>query len=135
VSVLGLGGNNFGKIIDEAASAAVIDHALELGVNFIDTADRYDRGRSEEYVGRALRQRRQQVIIASKFGTVMGEGVNDGGGSRWYMIRAVEASLRRLNTDTIDLYQIHTPDPTTPIEETLRAFDDLVKAGKVRYIG
>jgi aryl-alcohol dehydrogenase-like predicted oxidoreductase len=135
VSILGLGGNNFGKIIDEPASAAVIDHALELGINFIDTADRYDRGRSEEYIGRVLKQRRQQVIIASKFGIVIDGGVNEGGGSRGYIMRAVEASLKRLNTDYIDLYQIHTPDPTTPIEETLRALDDLVKAGKVRYMG
>ena len=135
VSVLGLGGNNFGKIIDEPASAAVINHALELGINFIDTADRYDQGRSEEYIGRALKQRRQEVIIASKFGIVVDGGVNDGGGSRWYIMRAVEASLKRLSTDYIDLYQIHTPDPMTRIEETLRALDDLVKAGKVRYIG
>jgi aryl-alcohol dehydrogenase-like predicted oxidoreductase len=135
VSVLGLGGNNFGRIIDEPVSAAVINHALELGINFIDTADRYDRGRSEEYVGRALKQRRQQVIIASKFGIVIDGGVNEGGGSRGYIVKAVEASLRRLSTDYIDLYQMHTPDPTTPIEETLRALDDLVKAGKVRYMG
>ena len=135
VSVLGLGGNNFGKVIDEEASAVVINHALELGINFIDTADRYDRGRSEEYIGRALKQRRSQVIIASKFGIVINGGVNEGGGSRGYVMRAAEASLRRLKTDYIDLYQIHTPDPGTPIEETLRALDDLVKAGKVRYIG
>ena len=135
VSVLGLGGNNFGKIIDEPASEAVINHALELGINFIDTADRYDRGRSEEFIGRALKQRRSQVIIASKFGIVIDGGVNEGGGSRGYIVKAVEASLRRLNTAYIDLYQMHTPDPTTPIEETVRALDDLVKAGKVRYIG
>ncbi len=135
VSILGLGGNNFGKIIDEEASAEVINHALELGVNFIDTADMYDKGRSEEYVGRTLKGRRKQVLIATKFALVMGEGVNDHGGSRWYMMRAVEASLRRLNTDYIDLYQMHRPDPTTPIEETLRALDDLVRAGKVRYGG
>jgi aryl-alcohol dehydrogenase-like predicted oxidoreductase len=135
VPTLGLGGNNFGWYVDEKASAAVINHALEIGINFIDTADMYDKGRSEEYVGRTLKGRRTDVIIGTKFASVMGEGPNDRGGSRWYMMRAVEASLKRLNTDYIDLYQIHFPDPTTPIEETLRALDDLVKAGKVRYIG
>jgi len=135
VSVLGLGGNNFGWWIDEQRSAAVINHALALGINFIDTADLYDKGRSEEYIGLTLKGRRTQVIIATKFSGQMGEGPNDRGGSRWYIMRAVEASLKRLNTDYIDLYQIHFPDPTTPIEETLRALDDLVRAGKVRYIG
>ena len=135
VSVLGLGANTFGWWIGEQDSARVIDHALELGINFIDTADMYDKGQSEEYIGRTLKARRTDVLIASKFGTPMGEGVNDRGGSRWYVMRAVEASLKRLKTDYIDLYQIHRPDPTTPIEETLRALDDLVKAGKVRYIG
>ena len=135
VSALGLGGNNFGWYADEQGSAMVINHALELGINFIDTADMYDRGRSEEYIGRTLKGRRTQVIIATKFAAEMGEGQNDRGGSRWYIMRAVEDSLKRLNTDYIDLYQIHFPDPTTPIEETLRALDDLVKAGKVRYIG
>ena len=135
VSVLGLGANNFGWWIDEQGSAVVINHALELGINFIDTADMYDKGRSEEYMGRTLKGRRTEVLIATKFATPMGEGVNDRGGSRWYMMRAVEASLKRLKTDYIDLYQMHKPDPTTPIEETLRGLDDLVKAGKVRYIG
>lgn len=135
VSALGLGGNNFGWWVDEQASAAVINHALELGINFIDTADMYDQGRSEEYIGRTLKGRRTQVILATKFGAVMGEGSNDRGGSRYYIMRALEASLKRLNTDYIDLYQIHFPDSTTPIEETLRALDDLVQAGKVRYIG
>ena len=135
VSVLGLGGNNFGWWIDEQRSAAVINHALALGINYIDTADMYDKGRSEEYIGLTLKGRRTQVIIATKFSGQMGEGHNERGGSRWYIMRAVEASLKRLNTDYIDLYQIHFPDPTTPIEETLRALDDLVRAGKVRYIG
>lgn len=135
VSVLGLGGNNFGWWIDEQRSVAVINHALALGINFIDTADMYDKGRSEEYIGLTLKGRRTEVIIATKFSGQMGEGHNDRGGSRWYIMRAVEASLKRLNTDYIDLYQIHFPDPTTPIEETLRALDDLVRAGKVRYIG
>ncbi len=135
VSVLGLGANNFGWWIDEQRSTTVINHALELGINFIDTADWYDNGRSEEYIGSTLKGRRTGVLIATKFSQPMGEGPNDRGGSRWYIKRAVEASLKRLNTDYIDLYQMHHPDPTTPIEETLRALDDLVKAGKVRYIG
>jgi aryl-alcohol dehydrogenase-like predicted oxidoreductase len=135
VSVLGLGGNNFGWWIDEQRSIAVINHALELGINFIDTADWYDNGRSEENIGSTLKGRRSEVLIATKFSQPMGEGPNDRGGSRCYIKRAVEASLKRLNTDYIDLYQMHHPDPTTPIEETLRALDDLVKAGKVRYIG
>ena len=135
VSLLGLGGNNFGWWIDEQRSGVVINHALALGINFIDTADTYDKGRSEEYLGLTLKGRRTQVIIATKFSGQMGEGHNERGGSRWYIMRAVEASLKRLNTDYVDLYQIHYPDPTTPIEETLRALDDLVRAGKVRYIG
>ena len=135
VSVLGLGANNFGWWIDEQRSAVVLNHALELGINYIDTADWYDMGRSEEYLGRALKGRRTEVLIATKYGQPMGEGPNDRGGSRWYIMRAVEASLKRLGTDYIDLYQMHWPDPTTPIEETLRALDDVVKAGKVRYIG
>lgn len=135
VSVLGLGANNFGWWIDEHRSAAVINHALELGINYIDTADIYDKGRSEEYIGLTLRGRRTQVILATKFAGEMGEGPNDRGGSRWHMMRAVEASLKRLSTDYIDLYQVHFPDPTTPIEETLHGLDDLVKTGKVRYIG
>lgn len=135
VSALGLGGNNFGWWIDKQSSAAVIYHALDLGINLIDTADMYDKGRSEEYIGLVLKGKREQVIIATKFGQSMGEGPNDQGGSRWYITRALEASLKRLNTDYIDLYQMHIPDPATPMEETLRALDDLVKAGKVRYIG
>jgi aryl-alcohol dehydrogenase-like predicted oxidoreductase len=135
VSVLGLGANNFGWWVEEQASAAVINHALELGINYIDTADMYDDGRSEELVGANLKGRRTEVILASKFAAQMGNGPNDRGGSRWYILRALEASLRRLQTDYIDLYQMHFPDPTTPIEETLRALDDMVKTGKVRYIG
>jgi len=135
VSLLGLGGNNFGWWIDEQRSEAVINRALELGVNYIDTADIYDKGRSEEYIGQTLKGRRTQVILATKFSGEMGADPNDRGGSRWHMMRAVEASLKRLNTDYIDLYQVHFPDPTTPIEETLRGLDDLVRTGKVRYIG
>ncbi len=135
VSTLGLGGNTFGWYIDEQESATVIHRALDSGINFIDTADMYDRGRSEEFVGRALKGKRTQVLVASKFSFAMGDSPNERGASRWYITRAAEASLKRLNTDYLDLYQYHFPDPTTPIEETLRALDDLVKSGKVRYIG
>ncbi|GAG03096.1 unnamed protein product, partial [marine sediment metagenome] len=135
VSEIGLGGNNFGWWADEATSISVINHALDMGVTFIDTADMYKAGESEEFVGKAVKDRRSQVIIATKFGSAMGEGPNERGGSRYYIMRAVEASLRRLQTDYIDLYYLHSPDPSTPIEETLRALDDLIRAGKVRYIG
>ena len=135
VSELGLGANNFGWWADEQTSIAVINHALDVGINYIDTADMYDRGRSEEFVGKALKGKRADVIIATKFATPMGEGPNDKGGSRHYIMKAVEASLKRLQTDYIDVYQMHNPDTETPIEETLRALDDLVHAGKVRYIG
>ncbi len=135
VSALGLGTNNFGWWIDESASAAVIHRALEIGINYIDTADMYDTGRSEEFIGRILKGRRNEVLIATKFGMPMGGGINDRGGSRWYIMRALEASLKRLQTDYVDLYQMHQPDPATYLEESLRALDDLVKSGKVRYIG
>lgn len=135
VSELGLGANNFGWWADEQTSIAVINHALDLGINYIDTADMYDRGRSEEFVGKALKGKRDRVIIATKFAHPMGDGPNDKGGSRYYIMKAVEASLRRLQTDRIDVYQMHVPDRETPIEETLRALNDLVQSGKVRYIG
>ncbi len=135
VSAIGLGGNNFGWWADEQASIAVINQAIDLGINFIDTADMYDRGRSEEFVGRAVKGKRANVVIATKFGYPMGDSPNERGGSRHYIMKAAEDSLRRLQTDYIDHYQVHLPDPTTPIEETLRALDDLVRAGKVRYIG
>jgi aryl-alcohol dehydrogenase-like predicted oxidoreductase len=135
VSAVGLGGNNFGWWADEQTSATVVNHAIESGINFIDTADVYDRGHSEEYIGKALKGKRTQVIIATKFGNPMGMGPNEKGGSRLHIKQAVDASLKRLQTDYIDLYQIHLADPTTQIEETLRALDDLVKAGKVLYIG
>lgn len=144
VSAIGLGTHYFGWLHDEAASRAVIERAFDRGITFIDTADVYDLGRSEEFVGRAIRGRRADLVIATKFGWPMGGGPsgapvdprpNARGGSRHYVLSAVEASLRRLGTDYIDLYQIHFPDPSTPIEETLRALDDLVRAGKVRYIG
>lgn len=135
VSEVGLGGNNFGGRVGEQDSIAIINHALDLGVNFIDTADMYSQGRSEELVGKAVKGKRSEAIIATKFGMPMGERPNQSGGSRYYIMKAVDASLRRLNTDYIDLYYIHRPDPMTPIEETIRALDGLVRAGKVRYIG
>lgn len=135
VSEIGLGGNNFGWWADEQTSVSVINHAIDTGINFIDTADVYDRGHSEEFIGQAINGKRDRVLIATKFGSPMGEGPNDRGGSRYYTMKAVEASLRRLQTDYIDLYQIHFPDTTTAIEETLRTLDDIIRAGKVRYIG
>lgn len=136
VSVVGLGCNNFGRRMDQDQTTAVVNTCLDLGINFFDTADVYGgEGRSEEYLGAALGGRRQDVVVATKFGMKMGEGPMESGGSRRWIQRAVEDSLRRLKTDYIDLYQMHTPDPSTPIDETLRALDDLVRAGKVRYIG
>ena len=135
VSTLGLGGNNFGARIDEEQSARVLQKAIDLGVNFVDTADVYSNGLSESFIGAALAGQRHQVILATKVGSPVGQGVNQGGASRSYIMQQVEGSLNRLRTDYIDLYQIHLPDPGTPIEETLRALDDLVHQGKVRYIG
>lgn len=135
VSVVGLGCNNFGRRIDAVQAKEVVDRALDLGINFFDTANVYGAGQSEEFLGRALEGRRQDVVIATKFGMRMGEQPMESGGSRRHLIASVEASLRRLGTDYIDLLQFHTPDSRTPIEETLRALDDLVREGKVRYIG
>ena len=134
--VVGLGTNNFGGRIDKQQSAAVVAKALELGVNFFDTADVYgNRGGSEEALGEALKGHRHEAIIGTKFASPMGEGPYLNGASRRYIMQAVDASLRRLGTDYIDLYQVHFPDQRTPIEETLRTLDDVVRAGKVRYIG
>ncbi len=135
VSVVGLGANNFGDPNDEASSHLVMDQALDLGVNFIDTANFYNMGKSEEIIGKWLKGRRDRVVLATKFEMDMDEGPNSGGASRYHMFNAVEDSLRRLQTDHIDLYQVHWHDPDTPIEETLRGLDDLVKQGKVRYFG
>ncbi len=135
VSEIGLGGNNFGNRADEQTSINIINRALELGINFIDTADMYSQGRSEEIVGKAVKGKRLQVIIATKFGHPTTFGPRERGGSRNYIMKAVDSSLRRLNTDYIDLYYIHYPDTETPIDETLRALDDLVRTGKVRYLG
>jgi len=137
VSIVGLGCMNFHTMNDAAESAAIVDKALELGVNLFDVADVYgDRGKSEEYLGAALGTRRPEVIVATKFaGPMSDERTDMRGGSRRYIMEAVEASLKRLNTDYIDLYQIHFYDTDTPVEETLRALDDLVTAGKIRYYG
>ena len=133
VSLAGIGCNNFGWRIDAGGTAAVVSAAIDSGINFFDTADIYGAGQSEEYLGRALQGRRNKVLIATKFGMKMGEGQE--GGKPGYIRQAVEDSLRRLNTDHIDLYQIHKPDPSTPIADTLGALEELVKAGKVREIG
>jgi aryl-alcohol dehydrogenase-like predicted oxidoreductase len=135
VPVVGLGTNNFGGRIDFEQSLAVIDAALEAGATLIDTADIYGQGTSEEFIGRALEGRRDGVLIATKFGKPMDETQEERRGSPDYIRWAVEGSLRRLRTDVIDLYQMHEPDPVTPIEETLGALDDLVHEGKVRWIG
>ncbi len=135
VSAIGLGTNRFGIRVDQQGVNKIVDVALERGINFFDTADVYQEGRSEESLGVALKGRRQQVILGTKVFNKTGDGPNDYGASRHHIIEGVEASLRRLQTDYIDLYQMHRPDADTPIEETLRALDDLVRAGKVRYIG
>ena len=142
VSVVGIGCNNFGRKLDAAQTQIVVDAAIDAGITLFDTADVYGapQGRSEELLGAALKAngRRDDVVVATKFGSPMG-GTNgpdfDARGARRYVVRAVEASLRRLGTDHIDLYQMHQPDRRTPIGETLSALDDLVRAGKVRYIG
>jgi aryl-alcohol dehydrogenase-like predicted oxidoreductase len=133
VSVAGLGCNNFGWRIDKAATRVVVGAALDAGINFLDTADMYSTGQSEEYIADALGSRRNEVILATKFGFSMGEGKS--GASPAYVREALEASLRRLKTDYVDLYQLHTPDPETPIADTLGALGELVKAGKIREIG
>lgn len=133
VSAIGLGGNTFGRYCDEKQTAAVVHRALDLGVNHIDTADMYSRGVSEEYIGRAIAGRRQEVVLATKTGFPLHEGPNGQGLSRRRIIASLDASLKRLGTDYVDLFYLHRPDPDTPIDESLRALDDLVRAGKVRY--
>lgn len=135
VSVIGLGGNNFGGRIGLEETRSVVDAALDCGVTLVDTADIYgNRGGSEELLGQVLAGRREHVVLATKFGMDMGDGTV-ARGSRSYIRRAVEASLRRLQTDYIDLYQYHAPDGVTPLAETLAALDDLITVGKVRYTG
>ncbi|GGO60075.1 oxidoreductase [Microbacterium nanhaiense] len=138
VSALGIGCNAFGRRIDQDQTTAVVAAALDNGVNFFDTADAYGAGASETLLGKALGSHRDEVVIATKFGMDMGDtypGALSNRASRGYIARAVDGSLSRLGTDHIDLYQLHTPDRITPIEETLQALTDLVQAGKVRYIG
>jgi len=136
VSVVGLGCNNFGGRIDLEATRKVVHKALDLGITLFDTADSYgNRGGSEQCLGEVLGDRRKDIILATKFGLPMDDEGRLKGGSRRYIMSAVEASLKRLKTDWIDLYQMHRMDPLTPIDETLRALDDLIRQGKVRYIG
>ena len=137
VSPLCLGAMMFGAWgeRDHDKSAAIIHRALDAGINFIDTADVYSRGESEEIVGKALKGRRDNVVLATKVHGTMGDDPNEFGNSRRWIVREVENSLRRLGTDWIDLYQIHRPEPDTDIDETLGALTDLVRAGKIRYAG
>ena len=136
VSAIGLGCNNFGMRTDAEQTRAVVDRALDEGITLFDTADIYgNRGGSEDFLGKALGTRRRDAIVATKFGMAMGDGPYLKGGSYRYVMAAAEASLKRLGTDYIDLYQIHQSDPETPQHETLEALNDLVRAGKVRYIG
>jgi aryl-alcohol dehydrogenase-like predicted oxidoreductase len=136
VSAVGLGCNNFGGRIGLDESRAVVHRALDLGITLFDTADTYgNRGGSEDCLGQVLGDRRKDIVLATKFGLPMDEAKILSGASRRYIMTAAEASLRRLRTDWIDLYQLHTPDALTPIEETLRALDDLIRQGKVRYVG
>lgn len=135
VSEVCLGTNMFGRVADEAMSRAMVDAALDAGINFIDTADIYGNGLSEEYLGRAVQGRRASLVIATKVRSKMGPSPNDEGLSRRHLMDGLEASLRRLNTDYVDLYQMHWYDETTPLEETLRTLDDLITQGKIRYIG
>jgi len=135
VSAIGLGGNTFGATVDGDDAVKTIQHAIDQGITFIDTADVYSMGRSEELVGQAVKGRREQVVIATKTGIQLSSGPHAGGLSRRWIMQAAEDSLRRLGTDYIDLFYAHRPDPSVSIEETLRAMDDLVHQGKVRYIG
>ena len=136
VSAIGLGTNRFGSpALPQAGVNAIIDAAVDLGINFIDTSNSYQQGRSEETLGEALKGRRDRFVVATKFFFPTGDGPNDRGTSRYHLMNAVEGSLRRLQSDHIDLYYIHRWDDATPIQETLRALDDLVRQGKVRYIG
>ena len=135
VSEIGLGCNNFGMRIDQDETTRVVNAAIDAGINFFDTADIYGGTQSEVMLGQALGDRRKDIILATKFAMPLSKDPYQRGGSRRYIMKAVEASLTRLGTDYIDLYQMHQPDPDTPVEETLRALDDLVRAGKVRYLG
>ena len=136
VSLVGLGCNNFGMRLELEQTRAVVDRAFDLGITFFDTADMYgSRGGSETQLGKILGHRRKDIVLASKFGMAMSDDGTKIGASRRYIMSAVEDSLRRLKTDWIDLYQLHQPDPLTPLDETMQALDDLVTQGKIRYIG
>jgi len=135
VSEVGIGCNNFGMRIDAKETDAVVGAAIDAGITLFDTADIYGGTKSEEFLGKALGKKRGQIVLATKFGMAIGGDDTKKGGSRRWIMTAVEDSLRRLGTDWIDLYQMHAPDPDTPIDETLRALDDLVTQGKVRYVG
>ena len=135
VSAVGLGANNFGGRLDAGRTKTVVHAALDAGVNMIDTSNSYGGGYSEEFIGKALKGRRHEAVIATKVSSRISEGPNNAGNSRKHILDQVDVSLGKLRTDYIDLYQIHWWDPNTPIEETLRALDDLIRAGKVRYTG
>jgi aryl-alcohol dehydrogenase-like predicted oxidoreductase len=135
VSVIGLGTNNFGPRIDYPAAERVLHQAVEVGINFIETSNTYGEGQAEAFIGKALRSHRTQVLLATKVGSNMGDGPNTHGGSRTHILEQVDLSLQRLQTDYLDLYQIHYYDPHTPLAETLRTMDLLVQQGKVRYVG
>ncbi|WP_028608802.1 aldo/keto reductase [Paenibacillus harenae] len=135
VSALGLGTNAFGKRADFEASKRIIHYAMDNGINFIDTANIYAGTESEKIIGQALEGKRHDAVLATKAGLVRGGGANERGSSRFHLQTELESSLKRLRTDYVDLYQIHTFDPETPLEETLRALEDMIRSGKVRYIG
>ena len=135
VSEIGLGGNNFGGRADEKTSAEVLSCAFDLGVNFVDTSPAYGLGRSEEIIGKAVKGRRSDIIIATKFGSHSNFRPDRQRGARMYIMESIEGSLKRLGTDYVDVLYMHNPDPETPILETLRTLDNLIRMGKVRYIG
>jgi aryl-alcohol dehydrogenase-like predicted oxidoreductase len=135
VSAIGLGANTFGGSADGDATTEIIHRAIDLGVTFLDTADVYTRGRSEELIGEALVGRRHQVVLATKCGLPVSDNPYERGLSRRWIMHSIETSLRKLKTDHIDLYQVHRPDEETPLEESMRALDDAVRQGKIRYVG
>jgi aryl-alcohol dehydrogenase-like predicted oxidoreductase len=135
VSVIGLGTNNFGPRIDYPAAERVLRQAVDAGINFIETSNTYGQGQAEAFIGKALRDHRTQVLLATKVASNMGDGPNMHGGSRKHIMEQIDLSLKKLQTDYLDLYQIHYYDPFTPLEETLRTMDHLVQQGKVRYVG
>ena len=135
VSEIGLGTNTFGGSADKAATTAIINRAIDLGVTFIDTADIYTRGQSEDLIGEALEGKRHQIVLATKCGMPASDSPYETGLSRRWIAHSIDKSLKKLKTDYIDLFQVHRPDESTPIEETVRALDDAVRQGKVRYVG